>query len=68
MHGYAPRALADADLLGTRVIALGAVVDRPGVTVERWDGLPPATERYEESRAAIRQRVEELLDRIQSGR
>jgi protein-tyrosine-phosphatase len=69
VHGYAPRGLLDADLAGAaRVVSLGAALERPGVAVERWDAIPPATERYEESRTAIRQRVEELLDRIQSGR
>jgi chromate transporter len=59
---YRPRAFdAEEAVKARRVVSLGAAAPGPGGAVERWDGIPAATERYEESRSAIRARVEALL-------
>jgi arsenate reductase (thioredoxin) len=64
--GFEARALSSADVEGTfRLVAIGveppAWVERSGVAVEAWDGIPPASERYEESRDAMRARMDALL-------
>jgi protein-tyrosine-phosphatase len=67
--GYEARPLASADTEGAaRVVAIGveapAWVARRGVTVEGWDGIPPASERYQESRDAMRARIDVLLQSL----
>lgn len=64
--GFAPRALAPADASGAaRVVFIG--VEPPAwmgpapKNVESWEGIPPATERYEASRDALRERIGALL-------
>jgi protein-tyrosine-phosphatase len=64
--GFEARALSTADVEGAfRLVAIGveppAWVQRSGVAVEAWDGIPPASERYEESRDAMRARMDALL-------
>lgn len=63
---FEPLALSFADLDGaSRVVMLGvappAWVGGKQVPVERWEGIPPATERYEASRDAMRDRIVALL-------
>lgn len=66
---FHPRALQPEDLPpGSQLVMIGA--DAPawvgqGSTVVRWDGIPPASERYDESRDALRERIQALLDRIE---
>jgi protein-tyrosine-phosphatase len=64
--GFAPRALASADVEGaSRVVLIGAEppewLAASAVPVERWDGVPPASERFEASRDALRARIATLL-------
>ena len=71
VRGFEPRALAPADLEGaSRVLMIGveppAWVGRAGVPVDRWDGIPPATERYEAARDALRSRIEALIDSLKA--
>ena len=40
----------------------------PGAAIESWAGFPPMREKYFESRAALRARVEGLVERIASSR
>lgn len=63
---FEPRGLSGEDVAGAkRVVVIGAEpppwVARPGLVVERWDGIPPASERYEDSRDALRERIRALL-------
>ena len=67
--GYEARALAPADVeQAARVVFIGAQppdwIRHGGVAVDSWDDIPPASERYEESRDAMRARIEALLDEI----
>jgi arsenate reductase (thioredoxin) len=64
--GYEARELAPADLeRAARLVLIG--VEPPAwlagktAVVEKWEGIPPASERYEESRDALRARIEALL-------
>ena len=64
--GYEARLLSPADVEGAaRVVLIGveppAWLGRAGAAVETWDGIPPASERYEASRDALRARIEALL-------
>ncbi len=63
---FRPRALAPSDLAGaTRLVMIGA--EAPAwaaptkVPVDRWDGIPPASEGYEASRDALRERIAALI-------
>jgi protein-tyrosine-phosphatase len=65
--GFRPRALEPEDLVGSRLVLIGA--DPPPwvpreAAVVRWDGIPPASERYEDSRDALRERIGALLDSL----
>jgi hypothetical protein len=65
--GFEARALLAADLEGaSRIVFIGVEppgwVASSGVPVTTWDGIPPASERYDESRDAMRFRIEALLD------
>jgi protein-tyrosine-phosphatase len=64
--GYEARGLAAADVEGAAHLVLIGVeapswARRDGLTVHTWDGIPPASERYEASRDAMRARIEEML-------
>jgi protein-tyrosine-phosphatase len=66
VSGFEARPLVPADVAGaSRVVLIG--VEPPswlagsGPIVERWDGIPPASEGYEASRDAMRTRIEKLL-------
>ena len=63
---FEPRAFSPADLDGAaRVVLIGAEppawATRPGSPLEKWDGIPPASESYPASRDAMRARIEKLL-------
>jgi len=63
---FEPLALAPADASGAaRIVFIGALPPswlRPGeAKVDVWEGIPPATERYEASRDALRDRIGALL-------
>ena len=63
---YEARALEAADLeKATRLVVIGveapAWAKRDGLTVESWAGIPPASERYEAARDAMRTKIEVLL-------
>lgn len=67
--GFQPRALLAADAAGAaRVIAigvdLGATPAAAGAPVEKWDGIPPATQDYAAARDAIKARIEALMERL----
>lgn len=67
---FRPQALAPDDLeRASRLVIIGAQppawTSTAGVPVERWDGVPPASERYEASRDALRERIAALLDALQ---
>jgi len=71
--GYEARPLAPADVDGaSRLVTIGveapAWVARSGVAREAWDGIPPASERYEESRDAMRARIEVLLESLKASK
>ena len=66
VSGYEAHALAPADLEGASRVVLIGVEPPPwlraaGVEVEEWVGIPPASEGYDESRDALRGRIEALL-------
>lgn len=65
--GFTPRALQPADLEGVaRLVVIGveppAWAARPGLVVEAWDGVPPASEQYEAARDVMKRRIDTLLD------
>jgi arsenate reductase len=69
VQGFRPRALAPSDLShASRLVMIGAEPPEwaagAGVPVERWEGVPPASERYEASRDALRERIAALLDAL----
>jgi protein-tyrosine-phosphatase len=69
--GYRPQVVDASDVQSAaRVILidteLPASASYPDAAVERWDGFPPMRERYFESRAALRTRVEALVTRLAS--
>jgi arsenate reductase len=69
--GYEARALAPVDVeCAARVVFIGteapAWIRSQHVAVDSWDGIPPASERYDESRDAMRARIEALLDDLAS--
>lgn len=71
--GFEARALAPADLRGaSRLVVIGveppAWARQEGLTVEAWDDIPPASERYDASRDAMRARIEALLAQQPAGR
>jgi protein-tyrosine-phosphatase len=73
VSAFEPRAFAPADLDGAaRVVLISAEAPtwaaRPGRPVDKWDGIPPASERYEASRDAMRSRMEALVDAMASRR
>ena len=69
--GYEARALVPSDVEdAARVVFIGAEapawIRGEDAVVDSWDGIPPASERYEESRDAMRARIEALLDDVAS--
>jgi arsenate reductase (thioredoxin) len=69
VQGFRPRVLAPEDLAGgSRLVMIGAEppawTSRAAVDVDRWDGIPPASERYEASRDALRERIAALLESL----
>ena len=69
--GFEARGLTHEDLAGlSRLILIGveppAWVPRDGLEVEKWDGIPPASEDYEASRDAMRIRIERLLELLRA--
>jgi arsenate reductase (thioredoxin) len=76
VSGFEPRGLEPADVAdAARLVVIGAEpppwASHPGLVVERWDGIPPASERYEASRDALREKIAalvELLARSAAGR
>ena len=68
VSGHRPRRVTDEDL-GTawRIISLGCDLDGPappGARVERWDDVPAPSRDVGAACAAIRARVERLLDEL----
>jgi protein-tyrosine-phosphatase len=66
VSGFEARALAPGDVDGASAVVMIGVeppawVKRRGVTVDAWDGIPPASERYGDSRDAMRARIDVLL-------
>jgi arsenate reductase len=71
VSGFEARPLASPDVeRASRLVAIGveapAWVGRSGLVVETWDGIPPASERYDESRDAMRVRIERILDALKA--
>src|SRR5262249_181485 len=69
VSGFEPRALGPGDVVhAARLVLIGAEPPRwassPDVAVLRWDGIPPASERYEASRDALRERIAALVDSL----
>lgn len=69
VRSFRPRALARVDLVGAaRLVVIGSQppswVSAEPVAVERWDGIPPASESYDASRAALRDRIVVLLESL----
>jgi protein-tyrosine-phosphatase len=72
VSGYEARALGPADLdEATRLVLIGVEaptwVKRERLAVESWEGIPPASERYEASRDAMLARIETLLADLPKG-
>ncbi len=70
VRGYRPRALAPSDLVGASRLVMIGVEPPPwasaaGIPVDRWEGIPPASERYEASRDAMRERIAALLESLE---
>ena len=68
VRGYEPRLLtADKLAAATHIVVCGCEL-RAGhsalATIERWDDLPFVSDGYEAARAAIVQRLEDLLHRL----
>jgi len=68
-QGVRPLALTPADLAAaSRVVLIGAEppswMKGSPVPVDHWDGIPPASERYEASRDALRARIRALIDSL----
>jgi arsenate reductase (thioredoxin) len=67
VRSFEARALVAADLdHASQVVLIGAEppvwLGRTRVPVERWEGIPAASESYRSSRDALRSRIEALLD------
>ncbi len=71
--GYEARGLAAADVEGASHLVLIGVdapswARRDGLAVLAWDDIPPASERYEASRDAMRARIDALLAQLPKDR
>jgi len=66
---YEPRGFSSVDLDGaSRVVLIGVepppwIKDKK-VPVDRWEGIPPASEGYDASRDAMRERIVALLNTL----
>jgi chromate transporter len=72
VSAYQARALTPADVEGaSRVVLIGVEAPewllRSGAAIEAWDDIPPASERYDASRDAMRARIESLLRELKRG-
>ena len=70
VRGFRPRALAPSDLVGASRLVMIGVEPPPwasaaGIPVDRWEGIPPASERYEASRDAMRERIAALIESLE---
>ncbi len=66
---YRPRVIGTADVRrAKRVIVIDTELPSSasggGATIEHWGGFPPMREKYFPSRAALRARVEDLVERL----
>lgn len=69
---FEARPLAPTDMgAASHLVLIGVEApswaQRRGLTVDTWDGIPPASEDYEASRDAMRARIEALLARLPKG-
>lgn len=68
VRGYRPRRVTREELVtARRVVSLGCEPGEllaPGVTVDRWDDVPPVSEGFGAASAAIARRVERLVDEV----
>ena len=69
VRGFRPRQFGPSDLAGAvRIVVIGteppSFSSRGHVRVERWDGVPPASENYSASRDVLRTRIGKLLDEL----
>ncbi len=67
---YEPRGLSPTDVDGaSRVVLIGVEpppwIKDEKVPVDRWDGIPPASEGYDASRDAMRERIVTLLKTLE---
>jgi arsenate reductase len=69
--GHRPRRVTTQELTGAwRVVSLGCDLDDVApatLRVERWDDVPPVSAGLPAARAAIRARVERLVDELAAG-
>jgi arsenate reductase (thioredoxin) len=69
VSAFRPRRIDAAAAQARAVVAIG--VDPAGLpvgaSVERWDGVPPASTDYAGSRDDMKRRIEALLDRLAAG-
>ena|SRR5262250_187856 len=70
LDGYVPRVIGAEDARGALVVViddaeLPAEARSSAAAVEVWQGFPPMREQYFPSRAALKVRVEELVDRFE---
>jgi hypothetical protein len=74
VDGYRPRVISAEDVQGAeRVILIDDAELPPGASaagapIETWAGFPPMREKYFESRAALKTRLERLVARLASSR
>jgi protein-tyrosine-phosphatase len=74
VHAFVPNRVDAAALGGaSRIVAIGleqpgALPVQPDHALEVWDGIPPASLRYEATRDALKEHIEALLDRLEADR
>jgi hypothetical protein len=73
LRGFEPAVLSPPDAAGAAWVILIGVEPPPwllgtGTPAEVWRGVPPASERYELSRDALRRRIDVLLERLATHR
>ena len=71
VSGFEPRAFSAADVTGAAwVVGIGVELsfarERGDAPLDAWEGVPPASQRYAESRDALRARIEALLKTLES--